>query len=263
MFFFKRSFSVALRGIFFFQVLLLVSFLFLNPILANQEIPLVGDFLDPEIRQPLVLAQADEAKGPATHSVEGDSLYDALGFDETKPPQNSSPQETPNNAASTSTLNTRPLMNTIEDKLGKARENVLSRFNTSANPPAVSEAPEEVEEASGLPVEPEPKPEAPEKAKKTVEKKAKAKPDKPDLNRVSLDELAELPAMDINRARLIIQHRKAVGGFASINDLQGVFGINEKLFKQISDNVIVGPVPDDLKKALPQAETDRPAPFVP
>lgn len=61
-----------------------------------------------------------------------------------------------------------------------------------------------------------------------------------DLNTASAAELAALPGLDINRANLIVAHRKAIGGFRQVEQLREVYGISEKVLLQLMPLVAIG-----------------------
>lgn len=61
-----------------------------------------------------------------------------------------------------------------------------------------------------------------------------------DLNSASVHELTLLPGIGPVLAQRIIDHRKAVGRFDSVSQLQDVKGIGPKKFADIKDLVTVG-----------------------
>ena len=62
-----------------------------------------------------------------------------------------------------------------------------------------------------------------------------------DLNRAGVVDLEELPGIGQAIAERIVAYREQQGPFQSIEDLQSVTGIGEKLFAKISPLVTVGP----------------------
>jgi competence protein ComEA len=62
-----------------------------------------------------------------------------------------------------------------------------------------------------------------------------------DLNRAGAVDLEELPGVGQSIAERIVAYREAQGPFQSVEDLQSVTGIGEKLFAKIGPLVTVGP----------------------
>lgn len=62
-----------------------------------------------------------------------------------------------------------------------------------------------------------------------------------DLNRAGAVDLEELPGVGQSIAERIVAYREQQGPFQSVEDLQSVTGIGEKLFAKISPLVTVGP----------------------
>lgn len=62
---------------------------------------------------------------------------------------------------------------------------------------------------------------------------------KVNLNKATQDELEALPGIGIKTARAIVDHRKAIGGFKSLEQLRRVRGIGDETYKCIKDLVIV------------------------
>lgn len=54
-----------------------------------------------------------------------------------------------------------------------------------------------------------------------------------DLNRASVGELAVLPALGMERAELIVAHRRAHGPFRSVDDLEIIDGIGKRTINRI------------------------------
>lgn len=57
-----------------------------------------------------------------------------------------------------------------------------------------------------------------------------------DLNEASVKDIANLPFMNEQRARLIVAHREANGPFAHIDDVDDVAGIGQKLSQIIKQH---------------------------
>ncbi|WP_287156837.1 ComEA family DNA-binding protein [Chloroflexus sp.] len=62
-----------------------------------------------------------------------------------------------------------------------------------------------------------------------------------DLNRASAADLEELPGVGATLAARIIERRETQGPYRSIEELQEVSGVGEKLFAQIAPLVTIGP----------------------
>lgn len=60
-----------------------------------------------------------------------------------------------------------------------------------------------------------------------------------DLNKASENDLLALPGIGIKTARAIMDHRKAIGGFKSMEQLQRVRGIGDEVYKCLKDIVTV------------------------
>lgn len=71
--------------------------------------------------------------------------------------------------------------------------------------------------------------------------KEKAGPNlkKLDLNQATEEELKALPGVGIKTARAIVDHRKAIGGYKSLEQLRRVRGVGDKLYKCLIDLVFV------------------------
>lgn len=59
------------------------------------------------------------------------------------------------------------------------------------------------------------------------------------LNRASVDQLCTLSGIGESKAKAIIAYREEIGGFTSLEQIQNVTGIGEKLFKQIQENIYI------------------------
>ncbi len=59
------------------------------------------------------------------------------------------------------------------------------------------------------------------------------------LNEASVTELQLIPGVDINSAKLIVEHRKKYGNFFSINELNAVQNLNKELIKSITPFLFV------------------------
>lgn len=84
-----------------------------------------------------------------------------------------------------------------------------------------------------------------------------------DLNSAAPAELAALPGLDINRANLIIAHRKAIGGFRQIEQLREVYGISEKILLRLMPLVAMGPYTPAPPSASLPAPAALPMPVTP
>lgn len=62
-----------------------------------------------------------------------------------------------------------------------------------------------------------------------------------ELNSATLEQLTTLPGIDYPRARMILSHRKAIGGFRSLGQLREVFGISEEIFLGVKPLLRVEP----------------------
>lgn len=60
-----------------------------------------------------------------------------------------------------------------------------------------------------------------------------------DINRADRFELMQVPGIGPGKADAIVAHRDAVGGFGTINDLNGVKGIGPKTIDHIKPHVLV------------------------
>lgn len=61
-----------------------------------------------------------------------------------------------------------------------------------------------------------------------------------DLNQATLRDIANIPFMNEQRARLIIAYRESVGEFKTIDEVDEVTGIGDKLSKLIKQHFHVG-----------------------
>ena len=52
-----------------------------------------------------------------------------------------------------------------------------------------------------------------------------------DLNKATIDDLIQIPELDISSARLILEHRKRYGNFFSLGELNAIQGIDKNLIK--------------------------------
>jgi competence protein ComEA len=60
-----------------------------------------------------------------------------------------------------------------------------------------------------------------------------------DLNLATEEELKALPGVGIKTARAIVDHRKAIGGYKSLEQLRLVRGVGDKLYECLKDLVFV------------------------
>lgn len=63
---------------------------------------------------------------------------------------------------------------------------------------------------------------------------------KVDLNTATEEDLQALPGIGVKTARAIVDHRKAIGGFKSFEQLQRVRGVGDKVYKCLKDIVTIG-----------------------
>lgn len=70
-----------------------------------------------------------------------------------------------------------------------------------------------------------------------------------DINTATAAELATINGIGPAKAKAIVDHREANGKFASVEDLQSVSGIGEKLLERMRPQVSVGAAPDPDTKA--------------
>lgn len=59
------------------------------------------------------------------------------------------------------------------------------------------------------------------------------------LNRATLEQLCTLSGIGESKAKAILAYREEIGAFTSIEQLQNVTGIGEKLFQQIEENIYI------------------------
>ena len=69
------------------------------------------------------------------------------------------------------------------------------------------------------------------------------------LNNADVSELQRIPGVDLASAQLIVDHKKKYGDFFSINELNAVQNLDQKIIKQISPFVFVPP-PEFLQTIL-------------
>jgi hypothetical protein len=62
-----------------------------------------------------------------------------------------------------------------------------------------------------------------------------------DLNAASIGELARVPGLGPHRARLIVAHRRTIGGFERLDQLLDVFGISEERFTEAAPVLTLAP----------------------
>lgn len=74
-----------------------------------------------------------------------------------------------------------------------------------------------------------------------------------DLNQASLDQLKAVEGVGSKLAERMIEHRTEKGGFASIEDLMLITGMNQKKFEKVKKYVTIGRVPKSAKSAQPAA----------
>ncbi len=61
-----------------------------------------------------------------------------------------------------------------------------------------------------------------------------------DVNTASVAELTSINGIGPSKAKAIVEHRDANGSFASVEDLQSVRGIGDKLLERLRPQVTVG-----------------------
>lgn len=86
---------------------------------------------------------------------------------------------------------------------------------------------------------PVPSPRAPSRDSQPRAASTKAAPSQIDLNRATLIELQELPGVGPATAQHILEHRAEIGGFKSVDDLDGVKGIGPKKLEKIRPHAVV------------------------
>ena len=59
------------------------------------------------------------------------------------------------------------------------------------------------------------------------------------LNQATLDDLLQIPLLDINSAKLIIDHRNRYGNFFSVSELNAIQNLDKNLIKKITPFVYV------------------------
>ena len=69
-----------------------------------------------------------------------------------------------------------------------------------------------------------------------------------DLNKATIDDLIQIPELDISSARLILEHRKRYGNFFSLGELNAIQGIDKNLIKKITPFLTVEKKPTDLER---------------
>jgi competence protein ComEA len=65
-------------------------------------------------------------------------------------------------------------------------------------------------------------------------------PPRIDLNRATVEELAELPGIGVAKAAAIVEYRASSGAFASFEDLEAVRGIGPALVAKLRPLVTLG-----------------------
>ena len=63
---------------------------------------------------------------------------------------------------------------------------------------------------------------------------------KVDLNKATEEELEALPGIGVKTARAIVDHRKTIGRFKSMEQLLRVRGVGDKVYKCLSDIATIG-----------------------
>ena len=86
---------------------------------------------------------------------------------------------------------------------------------------------------------PSPSPRAPSRNSEPRAASIKAPPSPIDLNRATLIELQQLPGVGPATAQKILEHRAEIGGFKSVDDLDGVKGIGPKKLEKIRPHALV------------------------
>lgn len=64
-----------------------------------------------------------------------------------------------------------------------------------------------------------------------------------DLNTATEAQLVEIPGIGIRRAQQILDQRKKLGGFCTINQLQLLYGVDELMFNQLKSYLKIGAKP--------------------
>lgn len=66
-----------------------------------------------------------------------------------------------------------------------------------------------------------------------------------DLNNSGIDELSALYGIGKSKARAIIEYRRKIGGFMSVDELTNISGISEKILEKNRDLITIGPYTED------------------
>ena len=67
-----------------------------------------------------------------------------------------------------------------------------------------------------------------------------------DLNKATIDDLVQVPNIDISMARLIIEHRKKYGNFFSLGELNTIQDVDKNLIKKITPFLYVEKKPTEI-----------------
>jgi len=62
---------------------------------------------------------------------------------------------------------------------------------------------------------------------------------KVNINTATVEELMSLNGIGKKKAESIVEHREEVGSFATIDDLKGVKGIGDKIFRKIKAHIAI------------------------
>lgn len=80
---------------------------------------------------------------------------------------------------------------------------------------------------------------------------------KKDLNEATQEDLENLPFMNTQRARLIIDYRANNGPFETVDQIDDVTGIGEKLSRHLSQYFIVGEESASNRRRSGSSETQN------
>ncbi|MCU0332635.1 MAG: helix-hairpin-helix domain-containing protein [Ignavibacteriaceae bacterium] len=75
------------------------------------------------------------------------------------------------------------------------------------------------------------------------------------INTATIDDLVQIPSIDISTARLIIEHRKKYGYFFSLNELNSIENLNKELVKKITPFLYIDRKPSEEVEPPGKMET--------